>query len=195
MERWIYACDKIITVFILPLADGKSASSYLWIAPNKLEFIVWHDRSRIDTGTCSALESFQSSVTVDFLRQRFALTRILLLPLPTFTPATAPPPSLFSPSDDAALVVLLICTYLSFSSHTRNTCTCARRESWGNGKRRKALSRTPPWYDAMSKTMREENFQYRIRARLIIGQMVTVNRARQSVAISYTNASRCRICI
>lgn len=97
------------------------------------------------------------------------------------SPRRPPPPSPFSPSD----VVLLICTYLSFSSHTRNTRTCARRESWGNGKRRKALSRTPPWYDAMNKTtMREENSQYRIRVRLIIGQMVTVNRsARQSVVI------------
>lgn len=59
--------------------SGKFASWYLRVVRNKLAFIVWHDRSGIDTRTCSALEIFQSSVTVDFLRQRFALTRILLL--------------------------------------------------------------------------------------------------------------------
>lgn len=109
--------------------DDKSASSYFWIARNKLAFIVWHDRSRIDTGTCSALESFQSSVTVDFLRQRFALTRILLLPLSTFTPADPSGPSPFSSSATTPLSSCPPYLHLSifFFLHSRHAYVCTKR--------------------------------------------------------------------
>jgi len=58
----------------------------------------------------------------DFLRQRFALTRILLLLLSAFTPTI--PLAVAVPFNDDAVLILLICTYLSFSSYIRDTRTC-----------------------------------------------------------------------
>lgn len=124
---------------IVGFVGEKFASSYLQIVRNKPAFIVWHDRSGIDTGTCLALESFQSSVTVDFLRQRFALTRIrLLLPSALTPPPPATPPTVAGPpfSNDAALSRPPY-LYLSifFSLHSRHAYVCTEYKGIKRGKR------------------------------------------------------------
>lgn len=116
---------------------------------------------------------------------RFPTTKIcshtdpLLLPLSAFTLAAPSGRRRFLPTTTPLSSSSLSAPiYLSFSSYTRDTRTCARRELCGNGKGRKALSGIPSWCGAMNKTaMQEEDSQYRIRARLIIGQVVTVSRS------------------
>lgn len=125
-------CNKIVIyTAAVGFVGEKFASSYLWIARNKLAFIVWHDRSGIDTGTCSALEIFQSSVTVDFLRQRFALTRIFLFFPSSFTPVTPSSRRRLQRRCRSRLSYL----YIFFSLHSRHAYVCTEYKGIKGGKR------------------------------------------------------------